>query len=141
MLEAAHDGADWRDVSRIVLHIDPDADASRARHAFDSHMIRARWMTTHGFLLLPNPLERTGAPTFDPAISCPPRHRPALSTSRTAIAHCSRHPATIAQAGRIPACLLRRLSLNGEHWVFSRVYSRTQGSPIPNDRKRRSSTF
>lgn len=72
MLEAAHDGADWRDVSRIVLHIDPDADASRARHAFDSHMIRARWMTTHGFLLLPNPLEHTGAPTFDPAISCPP---------------------------------------------------------------------
>jgi len=31
LLDADAEGADWRDVSRIVLHIDPDRDADRAR--------------------------------------------------------------------------------------------------------------
>jgi hypothetical protein len=30
MLDADADGADWRDVSRIVLRIDPDNDVDRA---------------------------------------------------------------------------------------------------------------
>jgi hypothetical protein len=37
------------DVSRIVLHIDPDNDADRARIAFESHLSRARWMTEQGY--------------------------------------------------------------------------------------------
>lgn len=41
VLDADHQGADWRDVCRIVLRIDPD----RARLAFESHLSRARWMT------------------------------------------------------------------------------------------------
>ena len=40
MLDADAEGADWRDVSRIVLHIDPDHDVQRARRAFDSHLAR-----------------------------------------------------------------------------------------------------
>ena len=43
MLDADAEGADWREVSRIVLHIDPDHDVQRARRAFDSHL-RARQM-------------------------------------------------------------------------------------------------
>jgi hypothetical protein len=38
--------------SWIILHVDPDADAGRARRAFESHMFRARWMTEHGYRLL-----------------------------------------------------------------------------------------
>jgi hypothetical protein len=49
MLDADREGADWREVSKIVLHIDPDADASRARGAYESHMSRARWMTEQGY--------------------------------------------------------------------------------------------
>src|SRR6266540_3325288 len=49
LLDADAEGADWRDVSRIVLHIDPDRDADRARRAFESHLSRARWMTEQGY--------------------------------------------------------------------------------------------
>jgi hypothetical protein len=52
MIAADADGADWRDVARIVLHIDPDHDAGRARQAYESHLARAKWMTKHGYRLL-----------------------------------------------------------------------------------------
>jgi hypothetical protein len=42
LLDADAEGADWRDVARIVLHIDPDQGADRARRAFDSHLTRAK---------------------------------------------------------------------------------------------------
>ena len=45
VLNAAQEGADWRDVSRMVLRVDPDQDAERARRMFESHLARARWMT------------------------------------------------------------------------------------------------
>jgi hypothetical protein len=49
LLDADAEGADWREVARIVLHIDPDREPDRARHAFKSHMARAKWMTEHGY--------------------------------------------------------------------------------------------
>ena len=49
LLDAEADGADWREVARIVLHIDPDREPSRARNAFDSHLARASWMADHGY--------------------------------------------------------------------------------------------
>jgi hypothetical protein len=49
LLDAETEGADWREVARMVLHIDPDREPDRARHAFDSHLARARWMTEHGY--------------------------------------------------------------------------------------------
>jgi hypothetical protein len=49
LLDADADGADWRKVARIVLHIDPEREATRARQAFDSHLARAKWMTEHGY--------------------------------------------------------------------------------------------
>src|SRR5277367_227508 len=45
MLNAAQDGANWREVSRMVLSVDPDQDAERARRMFDSYLARAKWMT------------------------------------------------------------------------------------------------
>ncbi|WP_082077403.1 DUF2285 domain-containing protein [Bradyrhizobium sp. LTSPM299] len=49
LLDADADGADWREVTQIVLHIDPDREPDRAREAFDSHLARAKWMTEHGY--------------------------------------------------------------------------------------------
>ena len=49
LLDADTEGADWREVARGVLHIDPDREPDRARHAFDSHLARAKWMTEHGY--------------------------------------------------------------------------------------------
>jgi hypothetical protein len=49
LLDADAEGADWRDVSRIVKRMDPDTEADRARLAFGSHLSRARWMTKQGY--------------------------------------------------------------------------------------------
>ena len=49
MLDADADNADWREVARLVLHIDPILEPNRARGAFDSHLARAKWMTSHGY--------------------------------------------------------------------------------------------
>jgi hypothetical protein len=49
LLDADADGADWREVTQIVLHIDPEREPARARQAFDSHLARAKWMTEHGY--------------------------------------------------------------------------------------------
>ena len=48
MLDADAEGADWRDVARIVLHLDPDREPDRARKAFESHLARAKWISGRG---------------------------------------------------------------------------------------------
>ncbi len=58
VLDAAEDGADWREVAAIVLHIDPAHEPDRARRAWETHLARARWMTEHGY----RHLLRGGAP-------------------------------------------------------------------------------
>ena len=49
MLDANAEDADWREVARIVLHLDPDREPDRAQRAFESHLARAKWMTEHGY--------------------------------------------------------------------------------------------
>ena len=49
LLHAAEDEADWREVAHIVLRIDPDRENDRARLSFDTHLERARWMSSHGY--------------------------------------------------------------------------------------------
>ena len=49
LLDAEAAGADWKEVARIVLHIDGDREPVRARNAFDSHLARAKWMADHGY--------------------------------------------------------------------------------------------
>jgi len=55
LLDADAEGADWEEVARIVLHIDPNRELERARHAFDSHLARAKWITASGYLHLLRP--------------------------------------------------------------------------------------
>jgi Uncharacterized conserved protein (DUF2285) len=52
LLDAEADGADWRDVVRVVFEIEPDDDLKRAKLIHDSHLARARWMTETGYRLL-----------------------------------------------------------------------------------------
>jgi Uncharacterized conserved protein (DUF2285) len=49
LLDAEAEGADWREVAKIVLHIDPDRETARARLAWESHLARAKWMTENGY--------------------------------------------------------------------------------------------
>jgi type VI secretion system activator RovC-like protein len=49
LLDADAKGADWREVARVVLHIDPEHESDRARRAFESHFSRAKWMTEQGY--------------------------------------------------------------------------------------------
>ena len=58
LLDAEAETADWSEVARIVLHIDPAREPDRARRAWETHLARARWMTEHGY----RHLLRGGAP-------------------------------------------------------------------------------
>lgn len=49
LLDADADKADWREAARLILHIDPIHEPERARRAFDTHLARAKWMTSHGY--------------------------------------------------------------------------------------------
>ena len=49
LLDAAAEGADWREAVRIIFTIDPDQDPDFARKLHDSHLARARWMTQAGY--------------------------------------------------------------------------------------------
>jgi hypothetical protein len=58
LLDAERDGADWQQVAKLVLHIDPAREPTRARRAWETHLARARWITESGF----KHLLRGGAP-------------------------------------------------------------------------------
>jgi hypothetical protein len=52
VLDAATDGADWREAVAVIFGLDPNAEPDRARRVHDSHLSRARWMTERGYLQL-----------------------------------------------------------------------------------------
>ena len=49
LLDANAEGADWKEVAKIVLRIDPAREPDRARRSWESHLARARWMTEKGY--------------------------------------------------------------------------------------------
>jgi hypothetical protein len=49
LLDADNEGADWKEVAKVVLHIDPEREPERARRAWESHLARARWMSRSGY--------------------------------------------------------------------------------------------
>lgn len=48
LLDADAEGADWREVVRIVLGIDAETDPGRAWRSYETHLQRARWLAEHG---------------------------------------------------------------------------------------------
>lgn len=61
LLDAEADNADWHEVARIVLRIDPVSEPARARNAYESHLARAKWVARHGYRHLLN----RGSPTSE----------------------------------------------------------------------------
>jgi Uncharacterized conserved protein (DUF2285) len=49
LLDAEAEGAEWREVARIVLGLDPRREPERAYRMWQSHLARAQWMTEHGY--------------------------------------------------------------------------------------------
>ena len=49
LLDAAHDGACWKEVVQILFDLDPERDPVRCRHIHDTHLARARWMSEQGY--------------------------------------------------------------------------------------------
>ena len=49
LLDAEKANADWQEVARVVLHIDPLVEPARARGAYESHLARAKWVARHGY--------------------------------------------------------------------------------------------
>lgn len=49
LLDAQEGGADWREVSRIVLHREASKEPARTKQCYESHLARAAWMTQQGY--------------------------------------------------------------------------------------------
>jgi hypothetical protein len=58
LLDADAEGADWREAARIVLSLEVEKDPARTKRVWESHLARAKWMTTNGY----RHLLRGGAP-------------------------------------------------------------------------------
>ena len=49
LLDAEAVGADWQEAVSILFGLDPARDPERARRVHETHLMRARWMTEHGY--------------------------------------------------------------------------------------------
>jgi hypothetical protein len=47
LLDAAAEGAEWTDVAQIVLGLDPTRAGARA--TWESHLMRAKWLSKSGY--------------------------------------------------------------------------------------------
>ncbi|ETI64976.1 hypothetical protein C100_04375 [Sphingobium sp. C100] len=52
LLDAEAAGMAWRDAAITILALDCDADSDKAHATWQSHLDRARWMSSTGFRLL-----------------------------------------------------------------------------------------
>jgi hypothetical protein len=43
------DGANWREVAKVVLSLDVEKDPNHTNQVLESHLARAKWMTTNGY--------------------------------------------------------------------------------------------
>lgn len=50
LLDSVADGADWKEVVKVIFGIDPTVDMVRARRVYDSHLRRAEWVSSQGYL-------------------------------------------------------------------------------------------
>ncbi|WP_183770833.1 DNA -binding domain-containing protein [Phenylobacterium haematophilum] len=49
VLDAVHEGADWREIVHVIFGIDVADDPARAERIFNSHLARAKWMSQSGY--------------------------------------------------------------------------------------------
>ncbi|WP_246659717.1 DNA -binding domain-containing protein [Methylosinus sporium] len=49
LLDAAEEGADWREVVKVIFGIDPEHEPQWAKIIHERHLARARWMSAAGY--------------------------------------------------------------------------------------------
>jgi hypothetical protein len=49
LLDAAEEGANWREVVAVIFGIDPEREPERAKILHESHLARAKWMSAAGY--------------------------------------------------------------------------------------------
>lgn len=49
ILDATDEGADWREIAKILFGIDAEREPIRAKAVHDNHLARAAWMTESGY--------------------------------------------------------------------------------------------
>ena len=49
LLDAAGEGASWQEAARIILGLDTQKEPERARLVHDTHLERARWLSSVGY--------------------------------------------------------------------------------------------
>jgi hypothetical protein len=52
LLDADAVNADWREVARVVMRLDPDKNPEKVCRTWESHLHRAHWMTEAGYKFL-----------------------------------------------------------------------------------------
>ena len=52
LLKAEEQGADWKVSYKKIFDDEPDNNLAQPHIIYQSHLKRARWMTTHGFKFL-----------------------------------------------------------------------------------------
>lgn len=52
LLDAEAEGADWREVARIVLKRDPAREPERSRLCWSTHLSRAKWIAATRYMEL-----------------------------------------------------------------------------------------
>lgn len=49
LLDAEAEGADWREIVRVLFGVCPDSEPERASYIYTAHLERAKWVTESGF--------------------------------------------------------------------------------------------
>lgn len=49
LLDAADDGANWREAAAVIFGLDPATDYTRAKKVYDTHLARAQWLSANGY--------------------------------------------------------------------------------------------
>ena len=49
LLDAAGEGASWQEAALIILGLDTQKEPERARLVHDTHLERARWLSSEGY--------------------------------------------------------------------------------------------
>ncbi|MCQ4158521.1 DUF2285 domain-containing protein [Roseomonas sp. GC11] len=55
LLDADAEGADWKEVVKVLFGICAKSDPERAAHVHATHLCRAKWMTRNGYSELLGP--------------------------------------------------------------------------------------
>ena len=79
LLDAAAEGADWREAATLVLGLDCVGSPDHARDVHHAHLERARWITREGYKdLLANPKGDTASLAAIDAVTMPQRQPAAI---------------------------------------------------------------